>query len=192
MSSPYCYKYPRPAVTTDLVVFAWIDRALQVLLILRKHDPFEGRWAIPGGFLDMDEAAETGARRELEEETGLVVPGAVEPLGFFAAPGRDPRGRTVTLAHVAVLPAGDHAIRGGDDAAEAAWRAVDQARDLAFDHDEVLALAVSWLRRKVLARSPEAVALFPRPAAASDVRILFKALGIPAQAAPAWIAAAGR
>jgi len=192
MSSPYCYKYPRPAVTTDLVVFAWIDHALQTLLIRRKHDPFSGRWAIPGGFLDMEETAEAGARRELLEETGLKIPGAVEPLGFFAAPGRDPRGRTITLAHVATLPAGDHPIEGGDDAAEAAWRPVAEARGLAFDHDEVLAASVDWLRRKVVEKSPEALALLPRPVEVSEARALFKAVGVPARNLAAWVAATGR
>ncbi|WP_165063644.1 NUDIX domain-containing protein [Paludisphaera rhizosphaerae] len=191
MSSPYCYKYPRPAVTTDLVVFAWIDHTLQTLLIRRKHDPFADHWAIPGGFLDMEETAEAGARRELLEETGLTIPGVVEPLGFFAAPDRDPRGRTITLAHVATLPGGDHPIEGGDDAAEAAWRPVVEARDLAFDHDEVLAAAVDWLRRKVVAKSPEALALLPRPVELSEVRSLFKSLGAPARNLAAWVAAAG-
>ena len=190
MSSPsYRYKYPRPAVTTDLVVFAWIDDELQTLLIRREHEPFAGRWAIPGGFLDMDETAEAGARRELQEETGLIVPGAVEPLGFFAAPGRDPRGRTVTLAHVAILPAGDHPIVGGDDAAEAAWRPVDQTRELAFDHDEILAAAREWLRRKLATRSPECASLLPRPADPGAARALFRSLGLPARNAASWLGA---
>jgi len=191
MSAPYCYAHPRPSVTTDLVVFAWVDHALQTLLIRRKSPPFEGAWAIPGGFLDMEEEAEAGARRELEEETGLVVPGAVEPLGFFATPGRDPRGRTITLAHVAMLPAGEHPIRGGDDAAEAVWRPLADARPLAFDHDAILAKARGWLRRKVAERSPEAVALLPRPLDAADVRRLLRALDLPARRAASWIAASG-
>ena len=192
MSSPYCYPYPRPAVTTDLVVLAWIDGTLQTLLIRRKKPPFEGRWAIPGGFLDMDEPAEDGARRELKEETGLVVNGPVEPLGFFAAPGRDPRGRTVTLAHVAVLPSGSYEVQGGDDAEEAAWLPLAKARDLAFDHDQILSAGVDWLRRKVVAKSPEALAILPHPAASADVRALLKSLRLPARVVPAWIAAAGR
>ncbi|AMV36989.1 NUDIX domain-containing protein [Planctomyces sp. SH-PL62] len=191
-SPPYCYPYPRPAVTTDLVVFAWHDHALQTLLIRRGKPPFEGRWAIPGGFLDMEEDAEAGARRELEEETGLVVPGAVEPLGFFARPGRDPRGRTITLAHVAVLPAGEHAIQGGDDAAEAAWRPVEAGLDLAFDHAEILGVARSWLREEVVDRSPMTRAMLPRPLDPADVRKLFRVLAISTRGAAGWIAAAGR
>ncbi|WP_165244241.1 NUDIX domain-containing protein [Paludisphaera soli] len=191
MSAPYCYKHPRPAVTTDLVVFAWREHALQTLLIRRKHDPYAGRWAIPGGFLDMDEDAEVGARRELEEETGLVVPGAVAPLGFFAAPGRDPRGRTITLAHVAVLPAGDYPIQGGDDADEAAWRPVAEARDLAFDHDDVLTAAHSWLRDRVLEKSPEARAMLPLPFEVDDVRALFHVLGLPLRRAASWMGSKG-
>ena len=187
MSAPYCYKYPRPAVTTDLVVFAWIDGALRTLLIRRKADPFAGRWAFPGGFLDMDEAAEAGARRELQEETGLTIDGPVEPIGFFDAPGRDPRGRTITLAHAALLPAGDHPILGGDDADEAAWRPVADARDLAFDHDEVLHVAIDWFRRKIAARAAEAYALLPSPLDGAAARDLFRALGLPTRGAAAWL-----
>lgn len=187
MSSPYCYEHPRPAVTVDLVVFAWIDGSLRVLLIRRAHDPFAGRWALPGGFLEIDEPEDAGARRELREETGLAVPGPVAPIGFFARPGRDPRGRTVTLAHAAALPPGEHAIRGGDDASEAAWRAVDEPGALAFDHDEILAVAKAWLRRGVL-EATLGETLLPAPIAPIDARALFRTLEIPVRSAPSWAA----
>ena len=90
----------------------FFDEALRVLLIRRGHDPFAGKWAIPGGFLEMDEPVEAGARRELKEETGLEIPGPIEPIGFFGEPGRDPRGRTITLAHAAVAPPGGHTDQG--------------------------------------------------------------------------------
>jgi 8-oxo-dGTP diphosphatase len=187
MSAPYCYDYPRPAVTVDLVVFAWISDALHILLIRRKRDPFAGRWAFPGGFLEIDEPDDEGARRELREETGLVIPGPIAPIGFFARPGRDPRGRTVTLAHAAVLPPGEHTIKGGDDAAEAAWRRVDEPLELAFDHHEILAAGKSWLRRGVLEGSL-ADALLPAPITPAVARALFRSLEIPARSARSWAA----
>src|SRR4051812_48945169 len=99
MPPPYCYDYPRPAVTVDLAAFALRDAGLRVLLVRRKHEPFAGRWAFPGGFLELDEPIEAAALRELREETGFEVPGPVELIGVFGAPGRDPRGRTISLAH---------------------------------------------------------------------------------------------
>jgi 8-oxo-dGTP diphosphatase len=104
MTKPYCYDYPRPAVTVDLVVFALADDGLRMLLIRRKHDPFAGKLAIPGGFLNMDEPVETAARRELHEETGLADVGQLGFLGYFDAPNRDPRGRTISFAFVATIP----------------------------------------------------------------------------------------
>lgn len=191
MSAPYCYKHPRPAVTTDLIAFAWIDAALCTLLVRRKHDPFEGRWALPGGFLEIDEEAEAGARREVQEETGLVVPGAIDPLGFFAKVGRDPRGRTVTLAFATILPAGTHPIQGADDAAEAAWVPLDRATGLAFDHDEVLAAATAWLRKRISTKTPDALAILPRPVERPTVFALFKAIELPPRGVPPWLLAAG-
>ncbi len=108
MPAPYCYDHPRPMVTVDLIVFSLVEQSLQVLLVRRGREPFAGKWAIPGGFLEMDEPAEAGARRELREETGLEIAGPVEPIGFFARPDRDPRGRTITLAYAAVVRPGEH------------------------------------------------------------------------------------
>src|SRR5437763_14741310 len=100
---PYCYEYPRPSLTVDMVVFALDGDALRVLMIRRKRDPFAGTWALPGGFVDIDEPIEHAARRELEEETGLGRISLVAPIGVFGAPGRDPRGRTISVAHAAVV-----------------------------------------------------------------------------------------
>jgi len=147
MSQPFCYEYPRPAVTVDLVAFAREGSTLRVLLVRRKAEPFAGRWALPGGFLNLDEPAEAGARRELREETGLEVDGPVEPIGFFDAPGRDPRGRTISLAFATVVPSPLPAVAGADDAERAEWREVEGLAGLAFDHDAILARAREWLGR---------------------------------------------
>ncbi|HEY2157545.1 MAG TPA: NUDIX hydrolase [Isosphaeraceae bacterium] len=141
----FCYAYPRPSVAVDLVVFARDRGAARVLLIRRKHKPFAGRWAIPGGFINMGEPFEEAARRELKEETGLDAAGPLAFIGVFGRPRRDPRGRTISIAHATLHRGPIPRIRGTDDAAEAAWHDVDAARGLAFDHDEILAAARAWL-----------------------------------------------
>lgn len=164
MTQPYCYEYPRPAVTVDLAVFARVEGEVRVLMIRRKHDPFAGRWALPGGFLEMDETARNAAARELHEETGLADPGEVEFLGVYDRPDRDPRGRTISLAHAAILAGQVPEVAGGDDAEQAAWlhpqwldRPTRGARglpplegpELAFDHAQILADALDWLSTSV-------------------------------------------
>lgn len=155
-SSPYCYEYPRPAVTVDLVVFAHRGDTLVTLMVRRGRDPFAGSWAVPGGFLGIDEEMEVGARRELREETGLDLPAPISFLGVFGAPGRDPRGRTISLAQVAYLPGEPPEVTGGDDAAEASWRPAtpdDPATSLAFDHDQILRKGLDWLKTSTRAAS---------------------------------------
>ena len=188
MPAPYCYEYPRPMVTVDLAVFSLVELSLRVLLIRRGREPFAGKWAIPGGFLEMDEPAEAGARRELREETGLEIVGPVEPIGFFAEPGRDPRGRTITLAHAAVVRPGEHKPQGGDDAAEVAWIKIGDPIDLAFDHAEILSQALTWLRRSVIDRPLTlALQLLPRSFRVEDVHALFQGLGLTRQQAAPWL-----
>lgn len=140
----YTYEWPRPAVTVDAVVLAPIDRRWHVLLIERGREPFTGTWALPGGFVDMDETLATSALRELEEETGMT--GVVlEQLQTFGTPGRDPRGRTISVVYIGVTAADAHEVEGRDDAADARWYPLDDPPALAFDHDEVLAVARTWL-----------------------------------------------
>ena len=114
MENQYCYKYPRPALTTDQVIFGFGEGELRVLLIRRGNEPFKGKWALPGGFMDMDEDAETCARRELEEETGLKVVN-FEQLYAFSDVDRDPRYRVVSIAYYALVRWEDCKVKAGDD-----------------------------------------------------------------------------
>ena len=145
MPTSFTYKYPRPMVTVDLVVFGLTDQGLRSLFIRRKKDPFAGMWAIPGGYLEMDETIADGARRELKEEAGLVDLAIVEEVGTFGAPGRDPRGRTLSVAHAGIARSPLPEVSGQDDAAEAAWLDPHAIGPLAFDHAEILAIARRWL-----------------------------------------------
>ena len=135
----YVYKYPRPAVTDDCIVFSRYPKP-QVLLIRRGNEPFKGEWAFPGGFLNMDETVQECARRELEEETGLVVQD-IHLVGVYSRPGRDPRGHTVTPAFLSIT---DYPLDvcGGDDAAQAQWFPLNQLPVLAFDHGEIISDAM--------------------------------------------------
>ncbi len=142
---PYTYDYPRPAVTVDSAVFTLYDDILSVALIERGREPFEGRLALPGGYIELDEEIEAGARRELAEETGLSDLEWFDPLGFFGAIDRDPRGRTIGLAFVGFAANPPPMLRGGDDAASATWTPLDLAVELAFDHDRILEEAVKKL-----------------------------------------------
>ncbi len=143
MSKMYSYTHPRPSLSVDVVVFRSEGGQLQVLLVRRGRPPFAGRWALPGGFVGIDESLDDAARRELEEETGLRQ---VEVRQFYTYgdPRRDPRGRVVTVAYYAVIP-GDVPVRGGDDAAEARWFTVDNLPELAFDHAQIIQDALQRL-----------------------------------------------
>jgi 8-oxo-dGTP diphosphatase len=140
----YTYDYPRPAVTADVVLITE-DQEPRVLLIRRKADPFAGMWALPGGFIDMDESLETAARRELHEETGVTVED-LEQLHTFGDPGRDPRGRTISVVYLAIVNAATVQPQAADDAAEAGWHPLDRLPALAFDHAEILAYASRRLK----------------------------------------------
>lgn len=142
----YTYKYPRPAVTTDCVIFGFDGEGLSILLVERGIEPFKGCWAFPGGFLRMDEDAETGAKRELKEETGFEAE-LIEQFGTFSDVNRDPRGRVITIAHLALVKKAD--VQGGDDAAQAKWFPIDQVPQLAFDHDRILRVALKTLKEKI-------------------------------------------
>jgi 8-oxo-dGTP diphosphatase len=184
---PFCYDYPRPAVTVDLAIFALSGDGLRVLLIRRKHDPFAGRWALPGGFLEIDEAIEDGARRELKEETGFDATGPISFLGAYGDPSRDPRGRTISLAHAAVIRGIPPDVSGGDDAAEAAWRlARSGSAALAFDHDAILAQALRWLGEGVRSGNL-GLDLLPEEFDETEVRRMFRSLFDTTAGASQWL-----
>jgi 8-oxo-dGTP diphosphatase len=147
----FCYDYPRPAVTVDVVVVSR-KQPRRVLLIRRKHEPFASMWAVPGGFIAMDEALETAARRELMEETGIRA-GRLEQLGTFGDVTRDPRGRTIGVVYLAEVDADNVEPRASDDAAAAAWHSLARLPPLAFDHAAILACARERLRSKRTSRA---------------------------------------
>ena len=137
----YTYKYPRPAVTADMIVLT-DEPDPQILLIQRGDEPFKGCWAFPGGFMNMDETTEQCARRELKEETGLDIE-EVQQVGAYSTVDRDQRGRTITVAYIThvpqILP-----VTGLDDAAEAKWWPINALPPLAFDHAQILHDALQW------------------------------------------------
>jgi 8-oxo-dGTP diphosphatase len=142
-------QYERPSVTIDVVIFTLRKQDLQVLLICRKHPPFGGYWAIPGGFVEMDESLELAAVRELKEETG-VHDVYIEQLYTFGDPDRDPRTRVITVAYFALVPeTALPLISAGDDAADARWWSMYNLPPLAFDHAEILSYALTRLRYKL-------------------------------------------
>ncbi|MCO5185753.1 MAG: NUDIX hydrolase [Anaerolineae bacterium] len=142
--------YDKPSVTTDIVVFSLFvpDHDLRVLLIKRLQEPFAGMWALPGGFVNIDESLEDAAARELEEETG-VTDVFMEQLYTFGNPNRDPRTRVITVAYFALVPFTSVQHRAGSDAAETAWFSVFDLPDLAFDHHEIITYALQRLRYKL-------------------------------------------
>jgi 8-oxo-dGTP diphosphatase len=146
----HTYQYPRPALTVDCVIFG-LDveqEDLRVLLIERGLEPFEGMWAIPGGFVPPGESVDDAARRELREETGLRDV-FLEQLYTFGEPDRDPREHVVSVAHYALVNLNDHELAAGTDARSAAWFSVNDVPELAFDHDQILEMALARLKGKV-------------------------------------------
>jgi 8-oxo-dGTP diphosphatase len=141
-------KYERPSVTVDMVIFSVVEGQLKVLLIRRKNWPFEGMWAIPGGFVDMDEPLEDAAARELYEET--EVEGVyLEQFYTFGQPDRDPRTRVISVAYLALVDAGRLQPKAADDAADVGWFSAHDPPPLAFDHDDILQRALQQLRHKL-------------------------------------------
>ena len=140
MKGTYTYEYPRPMLTADCVV---VRHRAEVLLVKRGNEPYKGCWALPGGFMEMDETIEYCAVRELQEETGIcVTKDKIRLIGVYSAPGRDPRGRTVTAAYRIDVDTSTEAT-AGDDAAEVRWWPMNELPPLAFDHSEIITAAQS-------------------------------------------------
>ncbi len=143
----YQYPYPHPAVTTDIVIFTLHEDALKVLLVKRSNKPYQGSWALPGGFVNIDEDLDTAASRELREETG--VSGVyLEQLYTFGDPQRDPRERVISVAYYALVHLDSVSLRASSDASRVAWHACSNLPELAFDHSKIIDLAQRRLAAK--------------------------------------------
>jgi 8-oxo-dGTP diphosphatase len=175
----YTYEYPRPALTVDCVIFGYdTGQPLKVLLIQRSLPPFEGQWALPGGFVDMEENLEAAALRELAEETGMTDV-FIEQLFTFGDPGRDPRGRVVSVAYYALVNLSEHPLRASSDARRVGWFPAYQLPPLAFDHSGIVEAAIQRLRGKVRYQ-PIGFELLPEEFTLTQLQDLYEAvLGIP-------------
>src|SRR5689334_1528815 len=170
----YTYQYPRAALTVDCVVFGFDEGDLKVLLIERGLEPFKGRWALPGGFVRVDETLDEAARRELEEEAGLKNV-FLEQLYTFGAVGRDPRERVVSVAYYALVKLSDHRAKAATDAAHAEWFPISKTPKLAFDHADILATALARLKGKVRYQ-PIGFELLPPKFTLSQLQHLYEAI----------------
>lgn len=167
----HTYDYPRPAVTVDCVVFGYeANAALKVLLIKRKLPPFEGMWALPGGFVLMDEAVEEAAARELREETGIDNV-FLEQLYTFGAVERDPRDRIISVAYYALINL--QAVQADSDASDAQWFGLDEVRAIAFDHRQILTCAIQRLQNKIR-YAPIGFNLLPKQFTLSQLQQLYE------------------
>ena len=168
----FCYKYPHPSVTADCVIFGFDGTTIKVLLIQRGIEPFKGKWAFPGGFMNIDETVEECAKRELEEETGLKNV-SVEQFYTFSDVNRDPRERVITVAHYALVKLSE--VKGGDDATSARWFSMDEVPSLAFDHDRILRMAVNRLKERICFE-PIGFELLPEVFTMTELQNLYKAI----------------
>lgn len=184
---PHQYDFARPSMTVDVAVYRWRGGRLQVLLIERGHDPFAGRWALPGGFVDQNEAPEDAARRELLEETGVTVDRLI-PVAAFGDPGRDPRGWVVSMAYLAFASPATEAA-AGDDARTIGWHGVDDLPEMAFDHAQILAECRGRLRA-LTQSGTEPLRLLPPTFRTKPARHLYSQImgvGIKPSAFKAWL-----
>jgi 8-oxo-dGTP diphosphatase len=169
----YNYEYPRPALTVDCIVFGLnAQQELKVMLIQRNIPPFQGQWAIPGGFVRIDETLEEAALRELQEETGIHHI-FLEQLYTFGDLGRDPRDRTVTVAYFALINLVEQKIQASTDARAAEWFAISNIPQLAFDHNQILQIAIARLRSKIR-YEPIGFELLPQNFSLSQLQRLYE------------------
>jgi 8-oxo-dGTP diphosphatase len=148
----YIYDWPRPTVSVDAVVFGFFGDKAKLLLVKRGIEPFKDKWALPGGFVGIDEELEDAVARELAEETGLVNV-TLEQMRTFGELGRDPRGRQITIAFMGIVTKGLNKIKAGDDAAKARWFDIEKLpEDLGFDHNKIARLGIAKLKREKIYR----------------------------------------
>lgn len=171
---PHTYPFARPAITVDIVVFALDGKDLQVMLIQRDLEPFRGEWALPGGFVRVDEKLDDAARRELQEETGLQG-FYLQQLAAYGELDRDPRERVVTIAYYALVNMDGHDVRASTDARNAAWFCVDDLPELAFDHAMILERAHEGLRSQVR-RQPIGFELLPKKFTLRQLQDVYEAI----------------
>jgi 8-oxo-dGTP diphosphatase len=172
---PYTYEFPKPSLTVDCVVFGLDDRdLLKVMLIERNLTPFKGSWALPGGFVRLDESLEEAARRELQEETGIEKV-FLEQLYTFGEINRDPRDRVVTVAYYALVNLWEHRLYAATDASDAAWFPVSQLPPLAFDHHKIVQVALTRLKGKVR-YEPIGFELLPKKFTLSQLQKLYETI----------------
>ena len=168
----FCYEYPHPAVTTDCVIFGFDGKELKVLLIERGIEPFKGQWALPGGFVRMDETLDECARRELREEAGIDNC-FMEQFATFSAVDRDPRERVITNAYYALVRMRE--VQGGDDARRADWFSLSELPRLAFDHARILQAAFERLRERIYFR-PVGFELLHHTFTMTELQLLYEAI----------------
>jgi 8-oxo-dGTP diphosphatase len=170
----FSYEYERPALTVDCVIFGLdlAEESLKVMLIERDLEPFAGTWAIPGGFVRRGETLEVAANRELEEETGIRDV-FLEQLYTFGNPRRDPRGWVVSVAYYALVSPDKHTVQAATDAREARWFSVESLPPLAFDHAEILRMALKRLRGK-LSYAPIGFELLPQKFTIKQLQKLYE------------------
>lgn len=170
----YKYKYPHPAVTVDCVVFGYCGDGLSVLLIERGIEPYKGEWALPGGFVKMDETVEQAARRELAEETNIKEI-YLEQFHTFSDPDRDPRERVITVAFIGLVRPDEVNVAAGDDAGNAMWFQENMLPPLAFDHRQIIRAAREYLSQRIKLE-PVAFAMLNPQFAIDDLRRVYEAI----------------
>jgi len=168
----YSYTYPHPAVTADCLVFGLDEHELKILLIQRLNDPFKGAWALPGGFVMIDEDIHKAALRELKEETGAGSL-RLEQLGAWGRPERDPRERVITVVYIAIMIPAEQRIQAASDARTALWFPAERPPALAFDHAEILEAGMNRLREK-FSTQPPAFEILPERFTLPQVQRLYE------------------
>lgn len=172
LNNKHCYEYPRPALTTDCIIFGFDGVGLKVLLIERGIEPFKGKWALPGGFVRGNESTVECAKRELYEETGIKNI-FIEQSHTFSEIGRDPRGHVVSVSYYALVKTSDYNVIGGDDAVRAKWFNIDLVPSLAFDHEQILQKAFDNIKFKIR-HNPIGFELLDEKFTMPDLQLLYE------------------